>query len=594
MRHRSSHVGLIATQNEFMIDWRRVFLYRIPFEQEGGFMAIEKKAGQKVQWEDRINVPRLISDYFTLEPDPAVEACRVSFGTSGHRGLASKGAFNERHILAISQAVAEYRKQAGISGPLFLGMDSHALSEAAFVTALEVLLGNAIDVVVQRGITEGQYGYTPTPVISHAILRHNAKRAASDPGRADGIVITPSHNPPAYGGFKYNPPTGGPADTQTTKWIETRANEILSADCIDVKRRHLGISKSLLPLHSTDYVSDYVEDLQNIIDMASIASSGIKLGIHPLGGSTLDFWEAIAERYRLNMTNVYPHIDHTFSFMTYDHDGKIRMDCSSPYAMASLIEMKSSFDLGFGNDPDGDRHGIVTRAGLMNPNHYLAVMIEYIFETRLNWSHNLQIGKTLVSSALIDRVCEGIGRKVYEVPVGFKWFVDGLFSGLLGFGGEESAGASFLRFDGGVWSTDKDGMIPCLLAAEMTAKTGIDPAERHARHEARYGRSYYGRVEAAASAAVRAQLGKLTPNAITATQLAGEPIERILTQAPGNGAPIGGLKVCAPNGWFAVRPSGTEDIYKIYAESFKSEEHLKNIQTQAEEIVSHAVGNLEE
>lgn len=554
-------------------------------------MAIHENAGHKVNLDDRINVARLITDYYAIKPDMTDPSCRVSFGTSGHRGVASRGSFNEMHIVAISQAVAEYRKKENINGPLFLGMDSHALSEPAFVTAIEVLAANDVEVVIQAGIDKGHYGYTPTPVISHAILSHNAKLSDADPSRSDGIVITPSHNPPIYGGFKYNPPTGGPADTAITKWIEARANDILAQGAQNVRR--VAVSHDNMPpsVHTTDYVTSYVADLQNIIDMTAIAQSGIKLGVHPLGGSTLDFWNAIADTYKLNMTNTYPHIDHTFGFMTYDHDGKIRMDCSSPYAMASLIALKDSFDLGFGNDPDGDRHGIVAKSGLMNPNHYLAVMIEYLYESRSAWSKSLKVGKTLVSSALIDRVCAGIGRDVYEVPVGFKWFVEGLFGKFLGFGGEESAGASFLRFDGGLWSTDKDGIIPCLLAAEMTAKTGIDPAARHEAHERRFGKSYYGRVETAAPASVRQKLGKLSPSDITADTLAGEPVVSILTNAPGNHAPIGGLKVYSQNGWFAVRPSGTEDIYKIYAESFKSEDHLHEIERQADDIVARVTNS---
>ncbi|MBR4984843.1 MAG: phosphoglucomutase (alpha-D-glucose-1,6-bisphosphate-dependent) [Proteobacteria bacterium] len=544
-------------------------------------MAIHPQAGKKAAPSDLTNIPRLMSDYFTIQPDMSLPECQVSFGTSGHRGVSSKGSFNERHIIAISQAVAEYRKQANINGPLYIGMDSHALSEAAFISALEVLCANDVQVVVQTG-----FSYTPTPVVSHAILRHNRGMRDDDPARADGIIITPSHNPPMYGGFKYNPPTGGPAGTDITKWIQNRANEILRGACKDVRRVVLDISRAHENLHAEDYIEPYVADLRNIIDMDAIADSGIHLGVNPLGGSTLDFWDRIGEYYCLNLTNTQPFIDASFSFMTLDHDGKIRMDCSSPYAMASLIDMKSEFDLAFANDPDGDRHGIVTRRGLMNPNHYLAVMIEYLYTTRKQWPAGMKVGKTLVSSALIDRVCAGIGRDVYEVPVGFKWFVDGLFSGLLGFGGEESAGASFLRFDGGVWSTDKDGMIPCLLAAEMTAKTGLDPAARHEAHVQKYGLPAYGRIETAADARVRKTLGALSADRIHITELAGEKIDSILTHAPGNGAAIGGLKICSQNGWFAVRPSGTEDIYKIYAESFKGESHLAEIQAQAVEIVN--------
>ena len=544
-------------------------------------MAIHQRAGQKAVPSDLTNIPRLMSDYFTIRPDMSLPECQVSFGTSGHRGVSSKGSFNELHILAISQAVAEYRKQQNICGPLYIGMDSHALSEAAFISALEVLCANDVQVVVQTG-----FSYTPTPVVSHAILRHNHGMKDDDPARADGIIITPSHNPPMYGGFKYNPPTGGPASTDTTKWIQNRANEILRNDCKDVRRVSLNIARTHENPHPEDYIEPYVADLRSIIDMDAIANSGIHLGVNPLGGSTLDFWDRIGEYYNLNLTNTQPFIDASFSFMTLDHDGKIRMDCSSPYAMASLIDMKSEFDLAFANDPDGDRHGIVTRKGLMNPNHYLAVMIEYLYTTRKAWPAGMKVGKTLVSSALIDRVCAGIGRDVYEVPVGFKWFVDGLFSRLLGFGGEESAGASFLRFDGGVWSTDKDGIIPCLLAAEMTAKTGLDPAARHEAHVQKYGLPAYGRIETAADARVRKLLGSLSADRIKITELAGEKIDCILTHAPGNGAAIGGLKICTQNGWFAVRPSGTEDIYKIYAESFKGDAHLAQIQAQAVEIVN--------
>lgn len=544
-------------------------------------MSIDPRAGQKCDRRECINIPRLISDYFAVEPKSGESGGQVSFGTSGHRGISSSGSFNESHILAITQAVVEYRQGQKIGGPLYLGMDSHALSEAAFVTALEVLSGNGVATVVQSGMT-----YTPTPVISHAILTYNRGRGVEDPGRADGIVITPSHNPPMYGGFKYNPPTGGPADTSTTKWIQNRANEILKDGCRAVKRASLSSDRTGGGILHRDYVQPYVDDLKNIIDMEAIAASGIHLGVHPLGGSTLDYWDAIGRTYGLNLTNTFPYIDHTFGFMTLDHDGKIRMDCSSPYAMATLIGMKDDFDLAFGNDPDGDRHGVVTREGLMNPNHYLAVMIEYLYTTRTQWPASLKVGKTLVSSGLIDRVSGGIGRKVYEVPVGFKWFVDGLFEGFLGFGGEESAGASFLRFDGGVWSTDKDGIIPCLLGAEMMAKTGKSPSERHAEQVERYGCPSYGRIEVHADARVRKILGSLTPEQVNARELAGEPVKEVLTRAPGNQASIGGLKVCSENGWFAVRPSGTEDIYKIYAESFKSQSHLSEIEREAMEIVS--------
>lgn len=539
-------------------------------------MTIHSEAGKLANPRDLTNIPRLMSDYYTIRPDMGDPACHVSFGTSGHRGVSSKASFNEMHIQAISQATAEYRAKEHIRGPLYIGMDSHALSEAAFITALEVLCANGVEVVVQSG-----FSYTPTPVVSHAILRHNKGLSDTEDSRADGIIITPSHNPPMYGGFKYNPPTGGPAGTATTKWIQDRANEILRDNNASVNRVTLDSKRRNIHIHEEDYIRPYCAELRSIIDMDAIKFSGIHLGVNPLGGSTLDFWNEIAEMYQLNMTNTQPYIDASFGFMTRDHDGKIRMDCSSPYAMASLIGMKDEFDLAFANDPDGDRHGIVTRSGLMNPNHYLAVMIEYLYTTRVRWPKDMKVGKTLVSSALIDRVCAGIGRDVYEVPVGFKWFVDGLFAKFLGFGGEESAGASFLDFDGGVWSTDKDGIIPCLLAAEMTAKTGIDPHVRHQEHIRKYGNPAYGRIETAADARTRKILGSLTPDMVKIDELAGEKVDRILTNAPGNNAPIGGLKICAANGWFAVRPSGTEDIYKIYAESFLGEDHLRKIQAQA-------------
>ena len=539
-------------------------------------MATHPNAGKKADPRHLVNIPRLMTDYFAVRPDVSCPENLVSFGTSGHRGVASKGSFNEAHILAISQAVADFRAKESIGGPLYIGMDSHALSESAFVTALEVLAANGVEVVVQAGLS-----YTPTPVISHAILSHNEGLSEDDPKRADGIVITPSHNPPEFGGFKYNPPTGGPADTQITKWIENRANELLKDNNRAVKRVAISSDRKHDRIHHEDFILPYVSGLRQIIDMDAIASSGIHLGVNPLGGSSLDFWNAIAEYYHLNMTNTQPYLDATFGFMTYDHDGKIRMDCSSAAAMASLIELKDSFDLAFANDPDGDRHGIVTRHGLMNPNHYLAVMIEYLYSTRDKWPAGLKVGKTLVSSALIDRVVHGIGREVYEVPVGFKWFVDGLFNKKIGFGGEESAGASFLRFDGGLWSTDKDGLIACLAAAEMLAKTGKDPYARHLEHVQKYGESAYGRIESPANAELRKKIGSLTPEMIKIDMLAGEKVESILTKAPGNGAAIGGLKICAKNGWFAVRPSGTEDIYKIYAESFLGQDHLKQIQSEA-------------
>ena len=544
-------------------------------------MAIHPEAGKKADPRSLCNIPRLMSQYFTVHPDMSDAGQRVSFGTSGHRGVSSRGSFNEDHILAIAQAVCEYRKREGIEGPLYIGMDSHALSEAAFLTALEVFCANDVLSVVQSGL-----GYTPTPVVSHAILTHNRGLGDKDTARADGVIITPSHNPPEYGGFKYNPPTGGPAPTTATKWIENRANDLLENGLAQVRRVALRSDLCHPNIRHEDYVGRYVSDLRTIIDMDAIAASGIRLGIHPLGGSTLDFWNAIVDQYKLNAEVTLPYIDAAFGFMTRDHDGKIRMDCSSRYAMASLIELKAQFDLGFGNDPDGDRHGIVTHeGGLMNPNHYLAVMIEYLYTSRTAWDADMKVGKTLVSSALIDRVAAGIGREVYEVPVGFKWFVDGLFEKFLGFGGEESAGASFLRFDGGIWSTDKDGMIPCLLAAEMTVKGGRDPYARHLAHVERYGLPAYGRIEKAASREVRTRLGALSPNDVTIKTLAGDPVTKVLTAAPGNGAPIGGLKITTDSGWFAVRPSGTEDIYKIYAESFKGEAHLEAIEEEAQAVV---------
>jgi len=545
-------------------------------------MAVHAQAGQKVNPRDLENIPRLMAQYYALRPEVSDINQMVSFGTSGHRGVSSEGSFNEAHILAISQAVAEYRSKHGIGGPLYLGMDSHALSEAAFLTALEVLCANGVKVLIQSGL-----GYTPTPVISHAILSHNADLAPDAPQSADGIVITPSHNPPQYGGFKYNPPTGGPADATATKWIEQRANALLRENNAGVKRVLLDSALRHPLIEQKDLVLPYVEGLTKIIDMAAISASGLRLGVNPLGGATMDFWFRIASHYKLDLTVTQPYFDPTFGFMTCDHDGKIRMDCSSPYAMASMIDLKDSFDLSFGNDPDGDRHGIVTRTGLMNPNHYLAVMIEYLYSTRSMWGKDMMVGKTLVSSALIDRVAKGLGRRVYEVPVGFKWFVDGLFGKWLGFGGEESAGASFLCLDNSVWSTDKDGIIPCLLAAEMTAKTGLAPDARHQAQVERYGSSSYGRVEAPADARVRKLLGALSAESIHLDELAGEKIDQVLTHAPGNGAAIGGLKVTAPSGWFAVRPSGTEDIYKIYAESFLGTSHLEQIQLQAQEIVRH-------
>jgi phosphoglucomutase len=528
-----------------------------------------------------INVPRLISAYYTHQPDPENPLERVAFGTSGHRGSSLHRTFNEQHILAICQALSEYRAGQGISGPLYLGMDTHALSEPALATAVEVFAANNVTVMIQAGL-----GYTPTPVISHAILGYNRGRTS---GLADGVVITPSHNPPDDGGFKYNPPSGGPADTQTTKTIQDRANQLLQAGLQGVKRIPFERALRADTTHEYDYITPYVADLQQIINMEAIASAGLKIGVDPMGGSGIAYWEPMAERYGLNMQVVNPAVDPTFSFMTVDKDGKIRMDCSSPYAMASLIGLKDQFDIAFGNDPDYDRHGIVTRSsGLLNPNHYLAVAISYLFQNRPGWRPDAAVGKTLVSSSMIDRVAQALGRRLAEVPVGFKWFVDGLVDGSFGFGGEESAGASFLRKDGTVWTTDKDGFILDLLAAEITAVTGRDPGEHYRDLEAKFGSPVYERMDAPASPAQKAALSNLSPEMVQAQTLAGEPITARLTHAPANGAAIGGLKVITENGWFAARPSGTENIYKIYAESFKGRDHLAQIFAEAQAIVNAA------
>jgi phosphoglucomutase len=528
------------------------------------------------------NIPRLISAYYTHLPDPNNPAHQVAFGTSGHRGSSLRNSFNERHILAISQAICDYRREEGIDGPLFLGMDTHALSEPAMVTAVEVLAANDVELVIQAGM-----GYTPTPVISHAILTYNRNRQAHF---ADGIVITPSHNPPDDGGFKYNPPSGGPADTSITRRIERRANDLLRDDLRGVKRLPWGKAKTSPCTHEYDFVADYVADLKDVLDFDAIVAAGLRIGVDPMGGAAVAYWEPIAQTYGLNLTIVNDAIDPTFGFMTVDHDGKIRMDCSSPYAMASLISFKDQFDIAFGNDPDVDRHGIVTPSvGLMNPNHYLAVAVSYLFQHRPGWRADAAIGKTLVSSSMIDRVAKSLGRTLAEVPVGFKFFVDGLLTGDFGFGGEESAGASFLRRRGTVWTTDKDGIILALLAAEITAVTGKDPGEHYQDLEAQFGRAYYARIDAPANREQKAILGNLSPEKVKAQMLAGEPIIARLTQAPYNQAPIGGLKVVTENGWFAARPSGTEDVYKIYAESFISEQHLHQIQEEARQIVSDAL-----
>jgi phosphoglucomutase len=544
-------------------------------------MALHPLAGKPAPPELLVNIPRLVSAYYTLRPDPAEPAQRVRFGTSGHRGSALKASFNQDHILAVSQAICEYRRARGIDGPLFMGMDTHALSEPAWITALEVFAAQGVTVMVQAG-----RGYTPTPVISHAILTHNRGR---EQGLADGVVITPSHNPPEDGGFKYNPPHGGPAEPEVTAAIEERANQILEQGADKVRRVSLPRALEADTTHQYDYVTPYVEDLARVVDLEVVAAAGLKIGVDPMGGSGVAYWEPLAERYRLDLTVVNPRVDASFSFMTVDKDGKIRMDCSSPYAMARLISLREQFDIAFGNDPDYDRHGIVTRgAGLLNPNHYLAAAVWYLFQHRPEWRPEAAVGKTLVSSAMIDRVAEDLGRPLREVPVGFKWFVAGLGSGEYAFGGEESAGASFLRRDGTVWTTDKDGIIMDLLAAELTARLERDPAQVYAELEERFGRSYYQRLDTPATPAQKEALKRLSPELVTARELAGDKITAKLTHAPGNGAPIGGLKVVTAQGWFAARPSGTEDIYKIYAESFRSEEHLRQILAEAQQIVAAA------
>jgi phosphoglucomutase len=546
-------------------------------------MTVHELAGLPAPYDLLVDIPRLVSAYYTYLPDAAESTQLVSFGTSGHRGSSLKNMFNDSHIAAICQAISEYRKANQVDGPLFLGKDTHALSEPAFQTAIEVLVANSVDVVVQIGL-----GYTPTPVISHAILGHNRGRSTQ---LADGIVITPSHNPPADGGLKYNSTNGGPADTTATSWIENRANDILRADLREVRRLPFQQALQAASLHQRDYIAPYVSELDSVIDMTAIADAGIKIGVDPLGGSGIDYWQPIAETFGLNIEVVNQRVDPTFSFMTVDKDGKIRMDCSSPYAMAGLIGLKDRFDIAFGNDPDFDRHGIVTRSGLMNPNHYLAVAVWYLFQNRPRWNGNVAVGKTLVSSSMIDRVVEHLDRRLCEVPVGFKWFVDGLSDGTLGFGGEESAGASFLRKDGTVWTTDKDGFILALLAAEITARTGKDPAEHYQSLEESFGSPKYSRIDAPATPAEKSALKTLSPSSVQSTELAGEAIVAKLTDAPGNNASIGGLKVVTKNGWFAARPSGTEDIYKIYAESFTSESHLQAVQKEAQEIVKLALSN---
>ena len=538
-------------------------------------------AGQPAPRSLLVNVPRLLRSYYNLLPDPSDLTERVSFGTSGHRGSALHKSFNEAHIVAITEAICAYRKQADITGPLFMGIDTHALSEPAAATALEVLAANAVDVFI-----DASDGYTPTPAVSHAIIAYNAGRTE---GRADGIVITPSHNPPEDGGIKYNPPHGGPADGDVTGWIQQRANARLQEGLQDVLRTTYEKALRAETTRRFDFTTPYVDGLAEIIDMEAIKGSGLRIGVDPMGGSGIGYWAPIVERYGLSVTVVNEAIDPTFSFMTVDKDGKIRMDCSSPYAMAGLIQLKNKYDIAFGNDTDYDRHGIVCpSAGLMNPNHYLAVAIDYLFQNRPQWPATAAVGKTLVSSAIIDRVAAAIDRPLTEVPVGFKWFVSGLTSGELGFGGEESAGASFLRRDGRVWTTDKDGIIMDLLAAEITAKRGKDPGEIYADLTDRFGAPTYERIDAPATPEQKAVLKKLSPAQVTASELAGEPIEAKLTEAPGNGSAIGGLKVVTKNGWFAARPSGTENVYKIYTESFSGPEHLARIQEEARAIVGQA------
>lgn len=542
-------------------------------------MSLHPLAGQPVPSALVPNISRLMTAYYVLEPDVQMHPeHKVSFGTSGHRGSALSCSFNEPHVLAICQAIADYRKKNAITGPLFLGKDTHALSEAAFATALEVLIANKIQVCIQK-----DFGYTPTPVISHAILTQNAGATSQ---LADGIVITPSHNPPQDGGIKYNPPHGGPADTDVTNWIEARANELLSKELEGVKMMPYALALQSGYCQHIDYIEHYVEDLKNVIDMDAIAKAGIRIGVDPLGGSGLAYWPRIAKRYGLNITVVNDKIDPAFAFMPLDKDGQIRMDCSSEYSMANLIKLKDQFDIAIGNDPDFDRHGIVTKSGgLMNPNHYLAVAINYLLANRSQWHNELAIGKTLVSSALIDRVVAARGRTLFEVPVGFKWFVEGLHNGKVAFGGEESAGASFLRFDGTAWSTDKDGFILGLLAAEMLAKTGIDPYLQYQALTQELGSPLYKRFDAPATAGQKAALKQLDASSVSQTQLAGDAILAVLTKAPGNNADIGGVKVVTSNGWFAARPSGTENSYKIYMESFVDEAHLQQLELDAKAFV---------
>jgi phosphoglucomutase len=542
-------------------------------------MPIHPNAGLPPKAKQLTDIARLVTAYYSGKPDPAVHSQRVTFGTSGHRGSSFADSFNEAHILSITPAICEYRKQGGITGPLFLAKDTHALSEPAFVSALEVLAGNAVEVMI-----DSAFGYTPTPALSHAILQHNRGRSS---GLADGIVITPSHNPPEDGGIKYNPPSGGPADTTATRMIENLANDMLGQDLDTVRRVPYARALAAETTHRHDYVSAYVGELGAVVDLDSVRSAKLRLAVDPLGGAGVAYWSRIEDQYRLGLEIMNDAVDPTFRFMRLDWDGRIRMDCSSPYAMAGLIALRDRFDIAFACDTDHDRHGIVTgSAGLMNPNHYLAVAISYLFRNRGGWKQEAGVGKTLVSSSIIDRVAAKLGRKLYEVPVGFKWFVDGLLEGSLGFGGEESAGASFLRRDGTVWTTDKDGMILGLLAAEITARTGKDPATLYGELTAELGDPVYERIDAPANQEQKAILAALSPDQLRATELAGDSIESTLTTAPANGAPIGGLKVVTRRGWFAARPSGTEDVYKIYAESFAGQDHLKQIQEEAQQLIA--------
>jgi phosphoglucomutase len=541
-------------------------------------MSTHPRAGTRARPEDLVDLSELLAAYADRHPDPDDPAQRVAFGTSGHRGSSLKNTFNDDHIAATSQAIVEYRAGQGIDGPLFIGRDTHALSEPSWITAIEVFQANGV-----RVLADAEDGFTPTPAVSHAILTHNRARVG---GLADGVVVTPSHNPPADGGFKYNPPHGGPADSDATTWIADRANELLAAKLNGVQRSSI----DRVGLGRYDFLGEYVADLGSVVDLDAIREAGVRIGADPLGGASVAYWGAIAERHNLDLTVVNPEVDPRFAFMTLDWDGKIRMDCSSPYAMASLVESRGEYTIATGNDADSDRHGIVTADGLMNPNHYLAVAIGHLFAHRPGWSPDAGVGKTAVSSSMIDRVAADLGRKLVETPVGFKWFVPGLLDGSIGFGGEESAGASFLRRDGGVWTTDKDGIILALLASEITAVTGRTPSEHYRDLTERFGDPAYARIDVATSAEAKARLGKLAASDVSATELAGDPIVERLTSAPGNGAGLGGLKVVTEGGWFAARPSGTEDVYKVYAESFRGPDHLARIQEEAQAVVSTALG----